>query len=71
MQVWTVDLVELGCPALAAASCVRRARTCSARLRRAWSWLAAACASWACGQAVWSTYELLLARGAAEVTAGG
>ncbi|MGJ7442587.1 diguanylate cyclase domain-containing protein [Aquipuribacter sp. MA13-6] len=53
------NLVQLAAPALAAVLALAAARRCDGRDRRLWGWLAAACASWAAGQAVWSWYELL------------
>ena len=53
------NLVQLAAPVLAAVLCVRAARGGRGLDRRLWWWLAAATASWAAGQAVWSWYELV------------
>ncbi len=53
------DLTQLAAPLLAAALCVAAARRAAGLDRRLWWSLAAATASWAAGQAVWSWYELL------------
>jgi PAS domain S-box-containing protein len=54
---WVNDLTELAAAGAAVVACVWAARQHRAS-RRAWRWLAAASASWAAGQAVWSWYEL-------------
>jgi len=54
------DLTQLAAPLLAAALSVAAARRANGLDRRLWWSLAAACASWAAGQAVWSWYELVL-----------
>ena len=54
------DLAELAAALVAAASTGLRARSSTGRSRQSWAWLAAGCASWAIGQAVWSWYELVL-----------
>ena len=54
------DLGELAVALLAAISCMLTSRETTGRLRTAWTWLSAACLSWAVGQAVWSVYELIL-----------
>ena len=62
-SIWTTavdDLVQLAAPGLASVLCVRAARRADGLDRRLWWWLAAATASWAAGQAVWSWYELVL-----------
>jgi diguanylate cyclase len=54
------DLGQLAAPVLASLLAVRTARSATGPDRRLWLWLAAATASWAAGQAVWSWYELVL-----------
>ncbi|WP_380166760.1 diguanylate cyclase domain-containing protein [Jannaschia sp. R86511] len=54
------DVGQLLAPGLAAALSLRAARRSSGRDRTLWRWLAAACAAWFGGQAVWSLYELVL-----------
>jgi diguanylate cyclase (GGDEF)-like protein len=53
------DVGQLMAAALAAGCCWRQARRSTGQLRRSWQLLAAATGSWACGEAVWSYYELL------------
>ena len=61
-QLWVVDLGEAFAAAAAALSCARHARASTRHRRRGWMLLAAGCASWAAGQALWSVYELGLGR---------
>jgi diguanylate cyclase (GGDEF)-like protein len=56
------DLLELGSAQLAAGSCGLAACGAQGRLRIGWAALAAACASWSVGEAIWSVYELALHR---------
>ena len=57
VTVWVNDLTEIAAAVVAALVCIWAARRRPAT-RRAWTWLAAASAAWAVGQAVWSWYEL-------------
>ncbi|MFC3688643.1 diguanylate cyclase domain-containing protein [Aquipuribacter hungaricus] len=56
------DLVQLVAPLVASVLCATTARRATGPDRRLWWWLAAATASWAAGQTVWSWYELVLRR---------
>ncbi len=53
------DLSQLVAPVVAAVLCLRTAHLARGTDRRLWGFLAAATASWAAGQAVWSAYEVL------------
>ena len=52
------DLGQLVAPLVAAVLCLRTARRAQGLDRRLWAFLAAATASWAAGQAVWTWFEL-------------
>ena len=56
------DLGELAAAAIAAAAGGWRASRLTGRARLSWAFLAAGCAAWAVGEALWSYYELLLGR---------
>jgi diguanylate cyclase len=56
------DLAELAAAVAAAIAGVWRAHLCRHRLRASWALIAAGCACWAAGQAIWSYYELLAHR---------
>src|ERR1700690_4584161 len=56
------DLAELAAAVAAAVAGAWRARHCRHRLRVSWGLIAAGCACWAAGQAIWSYYELLAHR---------
>ena len=56
------DVLELVVALLAAVSCGLAARGSHGRLRLGWAALAAACGSWAVGEAIWSVYEVGLGR---------
>ncbi len=54
--------VQLGAATAAAVGCALAARRTAGHRRTAWTWLAIGTGSWAAGQAVWSYYEVVLAR---------
>ncbi len=54
------DLTQLLAAGSAALACASTARRVTGRRRQAWVALAAGCACWAAGQAVWTWYELVL-----------
>ncbi len=54
--------VQLGAAIAAAVGCALAARRTTGHRRQAWTWLAIGTGSWAAGQAVWSYYEVVLAR---------
>ncbi|HWG94214.1 MAG TPA: EAL domain-containing protein [Mycobacteriales bacterium] len=56
-QPHAANLLQLAGAATAAASALARSRTCTGRRRRAWLAVAAGCAGWAAGQALWTGYE--------------
>ncbi len=56
------DLAELAVALLASAAAALAAVKASGRLRAAWWAVAAGCLSWSIGEAIWSTYELVLHR---------
>ncbi|RKS79901.1 diguanylate cyclase (GGDEF)-like protein [Motilibacter peucedani] len=58
---WTVDLAEVALAFLAARTCAGRARHGATTTER-WGWrmLSLGCASWGCGQGLWSWFELAL-----------
>ena len=56
------DLGQSVAAALGAIGCGYRARRSMGRWQLSWALLAAACAAWACGELVWSYYELLARR---------
>ncbi len=53
------NLTELGIAVIAAGCCAWRATRTSGRSRTSWLLLAGATGGWACGQAIWSYYELV------------
>lgn len=54
------DLSQLLAALLASVSCALAAMAATGRLCWGWAALAVACLSWTIGQAIWSTYELVL-----------
>ncbi|MCW2606963.1 MAG: hypothetical protein JWO60_1656 [Frankiales bacterium] len=56
------DLGQLAMACFAGAAALSAARDSSGRLRLAWRCLAAACLSWAVGEAVWAWFEIRLDR---------
>jgi diguanylate cyclase (GGDEF)-like protein/PAS domain S-box-containing protein len=56
------DFTQAGAPLIASLCCAYAGRHSEGRIRWAWWFLAAACASWAFGDLAWTTYEILLRR---------
>ena len=54
------DLTQLSAAALAAVAAAWRAHREAGRLRLSWALLAGGTAAWACGQSMWTYYELVL-----------
>src|SRR3954447_23878051 len=56
------DVAEMVAAFAAAAAGIWRARHTAGRLRASWTLVAAGCAAWGVGEAIWCYYELLAGR---------